>query len=114
MIYLASPYTAGQSDIMQARYEAARSRAADFISRGFMIYSPIVHCHDLAACHKLPRDFLFWRTYNLHFLALADQLWVLMLPGWNTSRGVTAEVLWWRQERDERELRYVNEEGVFD
>jgi hypothetical protein len=113
MIYLASPYS-GTPEEMQERYEAARERTADFLSRNFMIYSPIVHCHELAKHHNLPKDFAFWRDYNFHFLALAEQLWVYMLPGWHTSQGVTREVLWWRQNKDTQALHYLTEDGMFD
>jgi hypothetical protein len=114
MIYLASPYSDEDPKVQQRRYEAVRKMTAGFLERRFFIYSPIVHCHDLAAHHDLPKDFEFWRDYDFHMLDLAEQLWVLMLDGWNTSKGVTAEVLHWRQRRDTRDLHYVQQNGMFD
>lgn len=109
MIYLASPYN-GTPEVMQVRYEATRAVTARLLSIGHMIYSPIVHCHDLALHHELPKHFPFWRTYNLHFLDKADELWVHQLPGWNDSYGVNEEVLHWRLTRREP-ITYLDEAG---
>lgn len=91
-IYLASPYSSGDSKIMHARADAAMAFTAHHLSEGFHIYSPIVHCHEMANRFDLPRDFDFWMTYNYAMLAKASQLWVLALDGWDASRGVLAEI----------------------
>lgn len=109
MIYLASPYS-GTPEVMQQRYEATRAVTADTLKDGEFVYSPIVHCHDLALHHDIPKDFAFWSKYNFHMLDLADQLWVLMLPGWKESRGVTAEVLHWRSTRPHHGIVFLEVE----
>ena len=40
----------------------------------------------------LPTDFTFWQHHNRHMLALAEELWVLTLPGWEKSVGVAGEI----------------------
>lgn len=88
MFYLASPYSADPESL---HAEALRATAR-LIAEGHVIFSPIVHCHPLAQAAELPRDFLFWKHYNFGMLRNASELWVLTLPGWNTSRGVAGEI----------------------
>ena len=89
-IYLASPYSGNE----QANYEAAARFVADRMREGYIIFSPIVHCHQIAVDYGLPGDFEFWQHYNYEMLAAAGKLWVLKLPGWEESRGVQAEILY--------------------
>ena len=96
MIYLASPYTDVLPEKMQERYELARDATAHLLARCIWVYSPIVHCHDLAVAATLPRTFDFWAEYNFHMLARADKLVVLEIPGWAVSVGVGAEIAFWR------------------
>lgn len=58
---------------------------------GVHAYSPIVHCHELAKIAELPKTAEFWEKYNFAMLERADALWVLMLPGWEDSKGCAAE-----------------------
>ena len=62
------------------------------LQSGLAVYSPIVHCHELAKIADLPREAAFWMKYNFTMLAAAEILGVLMLPGWKESVGVTAEI----------------------
>lgn len=91
MIYLASPYS-GTPDEMESRYLAAEKATAYWLLQGKIIYSPIVHCHELARKYSFPTDFNFWQHYNRGMLRHASELWVLKLSGWTESTGVTAEV----------------------
>jgi hypothetical protein len=91
-IYLASPYTSGDSSIMEERAVLAAKFTADSLRDGHHIYSPIVHCHELAKHHELPKDFTFWRNYNFAMLSKASALWVLTLDGWDVSIGVLEEI----------------------
>ena len=90
--YLASPYTHKDSSTRELRYLAARDHTAQLLAQGLIIYSPIVHCHDLAKANSLPYDASFWTRYNFAMLARCDFIRVLKLPGWKESKGVKAEV----------------------
>ena len=92
MIYLASPYSHENYAVMERRFELTCAVVAAMVKRTFIIYSPIVHFHPVAERHDLPRDFAFWERLNLGMLEKADQLFVLELDGWKTSKGVTAEI----------------------
>lgn len=87
-IYLASPYSANPEQL----HEQTLRATALFIARGHIIYSPIVHCHPVHLVENMPKTFEFWKRHNLGILSKATKLWVLMLPGYDTSVGVAAEI----------------------
>ena len=91
VIYVTNPYTGSEGE-RQHRHRAVRTYTAHLIEQGLTAVSPIVHCHTLAAIHKLPTDFKFWQTYCLNLLAVCDKMHVLMLKGWEESIGVQAEI----------------------
>ena len=91
MIYLASPYSHPAKEIEHNRYVAVRDVAARALKAGYPLYSPIVHCHDLAKTHELPGDALFWKNYNTAFIRIASAVWILTLEGWTESKGVKYE-----------------------
>ena len=88
MIYLASPYSAAP----QANFELTEAFVACALRAGRPIFSPVVHCHQIAIDYNLPGDFEFWKDYNFNMLRAAEEMWVLTLPGWKESKGVDGEV----------------------
>lgn len=100
MIYLASPYTHKDVNVMQARYEAVRDFVGNQITqstdrghnRMAILYSPIIHYHSIAVAWELPREFEFWAYVNDSMIARADAVIVLQLPGWEESRGIIHEI----------------------
>ncbi len=92
MIYLASPYTAANPITMETRYLEACAAVAALTTESQTVYSPIVHYHVVAKFGDLPTDFNFWQHHNRHMLALAEELWVLILPDWQKSVGVASEI----------------------
>lgn len=95
MIYLASPYSSPDPGIMSERYTKTMIVTAGMLGERQWVFSPIVHCHEMARRLSMPADFEFWREYNYHMLELADEMLILTLPGWEASKGVWAEALWW-------------------
>ncbi len=93
LIYLASPYSDPLASTQELRFEQACSATARLMERGWMVFSPIVHCHPLAARHHLPTDAAYWEKYNRTMLSHSDELWVLHLTGWRESVGVAGEIL---------------------
>jgi len=91
-LYLASPYSHDNWNIMQARYAQARDLVAHLLQQNITVFSPIVHCHELAKVKGMPTDHEFWMTYNFRMLAPARKLLVLMLEGWESSKGVASEI----------------------
>ena len=53
--------------------------------------SPQRHCHPIAVRVGLPHNWEFWHKFDSEMLRCASEVWVLRLPGWETSAGVKAE-----------------------
>lgn len=92
MIYLASPYSHPDSLTMRTRFLLAEQVTAQLLRERMFVYSPIVHCHELAQKFSLPTSFEFWKAYNFDMLRRADDFFILRIPGWEESKGVTAEL----------------------
>lgn len=89
MIYLASPYTSTNAEVLNERYNEAVKATAFYIKQGFVVFSPIVHSHWL----ELPIDFEFWHDYDMAIIAKCVELWILAIDGWDRSKGVIEERL---------------------
>lgn len=90
-IYLGSPYTHKNEEVMQVRYEVTEAYTAHLLKSGRTVYSPIVHCHNLAVKNEMPKDFAFWMDHNFAMLEKADSFFRLQLPGWEKSAGLIGE-----------------------
>jgi hypothetical protein len=90
--YLASPYSHLDPAVMHARYERAELATAWLLSRKIWVYSPIVHCHNMAKKLKLPTDNEFWKAYNRVMIRASDGILVLQIDGWAQSVGIQDEI----------------------
>lgn len=88
LIYLAGPYS---YDPDQA-FNLHLFYAAQLLQSGALVFSPIAHNHQLAKTHGLPSDYIFWTAHNKAILQRCDELWVMLEPGWNTSKGTQQEI----------------------
>ena len=77
---------------MKTRFLLAEQVTATLLQRSIWVYSPIVHCHELAQKHTLPTTFEYWQQYNIDMLRRCDELCVIDIPGWRESKGVTGEL----------------------
>lgn len=109
MIYLASPYSSPDPLVVRTRFLLVEQVTAMLMEQGHYVYSPIVHCHEIAAKYTLPTDFEYWKGYNIDMIRRADAFYVLVIPGWQESKGVVAELEFAKTAG--LEIGYVNEEG---
>lgn len=91
MQYLAGPYSHPQPEIVALRYECHRQACAKLILAGGIVYSPIVHGHNLLPELAAWRH-AEWIAYDLKILAKCNSVIVLMLDGWEESKGVQQEL----------------------
>ncbi len=97
-IYLATPYSHKDPAVRQARFEAVTKAAGELIAQGHHVFSPITHSHPIALAHPdMPTHHEYWRKFNESMIDWCDE--VRVMPGWEESIGVTAEILYaWERE----------------
>ena len=111
--YLASPYSNVSPEVREDRFVKALNATAWALRAKRWVYSPIVHCHQLARDHDFPTDAEFWRDYDFAMLDAAEGVYLLPLPGWKDSRGVKSEII--RAIEHDKEITEIerNEVGEF-
>jgi hypothetical protein len=92
LIYLASPYSHPDDDIRINNYNVVSNIAADMVSKGDVVFSPISYGHNLVNFKEMPTDWDFWFNFCVTFLLKCDKLVVCKIPGWENSRGVKEEI----------------------
>ena len=91
LIYLASPYTHSDPEKVVERFEAVCKAAAELMKSDHLVFSPIAHTHPLVK-YGLPGHWDFWENYDRLCLKACGVVAVLMLDGWEDSKGVQAEI----------------------
>ena len=93
-IYLAAPYSHHCAVKRIERFDKINAKAAKLMAQGHIVFSPISHSHPVAQYLEpdLLMDHDFWMNQDLPFLENSDEVVVLMLDGWDKSRGVNTEV----------------------
>lgn len=92
MIYLACPYSHLDSNVREYRFMKANQMAALLMRDGHIVYSPISHTHPIAMEGDLPLDWSYWQSVDEFYIRLCERVIVLMLTGWESSKGVQAEI----------------------
>jgi len=92
-IYLCSPYSSPDKTVCNDRFRLACKAAAKLMRDGYIVFSPIAHSHPVAQYIGNRLDHGFWLEQDLSFLdSWADEMWVLMIDGWQESEGIAAEI----------------------
>lgn len=100
MIFVSSPYSSDDAKLVQWRYEFVAKYTANLVASGKIAFSPIVYGHTLLNFASMPSDWEFWKNFCESFLTTSKEVHVLMLPGWDLSSGVKAEI------------EYANSKGI--
>jgi hypothetical protein len=111
MIYLASPYSHPDPVIKKTRFLLVEQCTAALINEGHLVWSPIVHCYEMAKKFTMPDDADFWKAYNFDFIRHCTEMYVLTIDGWTESKGVRMEIE--LAANILLPVRYVNSEGQF-
>jgi hypothetical protein len=100
LVYLACPYSHADHHVRRLRFGVANVVAARMMQQGIHVFSPISHTHPIAEVGDLPKDWQFWKEYDLTFTQICRMLVVIKLDGWQESVGVQAEI------------KYANDLGI--
>jgi len=92
-IYLGGPYTHDDPDVRAFRFRKLTEKAGELMKAGHVVFSPITHGYPIEQHCSMPGDWEFWREQCMSFVdGWAEEMHILMLPGWAESVGVTAEI----------------------
>jgi hypothetical protein len=91
-IYLASPYTDNDKFIKISRYRAALRACTELMAAGEVVFCPVAYGHSLEDKSRQTFPYDYWIRWSKAMLAPAKSLYVLTIPGWDTSAGVKLEV----------------------
>lgn len=104
LVYVASPFTSKSRNKTEKRLlemfrEAAVTEVAARLTvkygKDYALDLPITSSYAMEKYEpkKLKGDFSFWAKRDLFMVReKCDEVWVITLPGWNESIGVTAEI----------------------
>lgn len=98
-IYLATPYAHEDPKMEQLRLDAAVKLNRSYIANGLTALSPIAFGKTFIDMELVPPQ--TWLEWDIPILKRADEVWVMMMPGWDISVGVT------------REIKEATEMGIF-
>jgi hypothetical protein len=107
LIFISNPYTHKDKKVELERYNAVLKYTAQLMNSREMVFSPIVHCHELAVQHELPGDWKFWQVYCEIMISKCQCMHVLMLDGWEDSVGTKAEISF--AEKLGLEIKYIKQ-----
>ena len=92
-IYIASPYSHPDKDVMEENFRKVSQIAADLTAEGYIVLSPITYGHTLLQFKDMPGDWPFWASFCFSLLVKADKILVCdNMEGWDKSRGVEEEI----------------------
>jgi len=92
LVYLGCPYSHNDPKIKEWRFNAVNKVTGALSKQGLTVFSPISMSHPIAMDCGLPGDWQFWEKFDTDYLSVCYKMYALMLPGWQDSTGLTAEI----------------------
>ena len=92
LIYLASPHSHIDSFVREIRYQLAKRAWYHFFMQGHLVFSPILHTHEVAKDYVGVKGFEFYQKLDEKMIDVCDEVWVLCIDGWRGSKGVQSEI----------------------
>jgi len=92
VVYLSIPYSGKET----ASFNTANEIAWWAIKAGCVPYSPITHSHPIATQCASDEENCWevWGPIDKEMIGRCDELWVIILDGWEESVGVQQEIKW--------------------
>lgn len=95
MIYIASPYSHKSPSVQEERYMEITKAIGKLQDRfNYAFIGPITQSHNTVRFMKSKgTGFTSWELRDLTYISHCDEVWVVKLPGWKKSIGVTKEII---------------------
>lgn len=92
LIYLASPFSHKDKGIQKLRWALVSYVGAQLVNEGHHIFGPITESYTYTQFGVDGSEWEFWEAHDKLMLKKCDELWIVMIKGWETSVGVGAEM----------------------
>jgi len=92
MIYVASPFTDPNPLVEEKRYHQALDYTNGLLNKGYVAFSPIVYGYQFHRKHGRSGDYETWLQLNNTMLFSAEEMHILKIPGWISSKGIAHEI----------------------
>ena len=89
LIYLAAPFSDPNPEVSRRRLDEVNDYATHLLSRGVLAFSPLSHGAPLES-PDIPNH--VWYELGLRIMEGCDELYLLVLEGWEDSEGVRMEL----------------------
>lgn len=89
--YLACPYSHPDPKVKKERHTTVNRVTFHLMQKGILVYSPLTHNIPIDSL-GIHGDWMTWKDFDHKMLSRCDRLLVLKLPGWESSKGVAAEI----------------------
>lgn len=93
MLYIASPYTHEDPEVMERRYEEVFRFTQNLLQTGVVAFSPIVYGRAFHVREVMAGHYKAWQQFNDEMILRSDAVYVYQIPGWKTSKGVQHEII---------------------
>jgi len=109
IIYLAGPYSHYHKNVMEFRALKHVECSMKLLKQvGQVNFCPIAQEYLQAQNNQLPSEYDFWQPTDRLWISRLDAVWVIALPGWGQSKGVTDEVAYAKRLGKEVLFVYLN------
>jgi hypothetical protein len=106
MIFVSAPYSSPYNEIIKKRVKVVSLYSGDLLKKDIMCIAPILIGNTILNECNLPKDFGFWDKLSYAYLDQATEMHVLLMKGWDYSRGVTGEIEF--AKRKNIPIKYIN------
>lgn len=91
-IFVGAPYYSDEAAGIEKRVSLAAKYCSELMVKGHNAVCVNLLGHLVVAHGEIPNDFDYWDKFSFSVLVDCDELHVLMLDGWEMSKGVKAEI----------------------
>lgn len=92
LAYLACPYSSKDKTVQRFRFNLVSQLACDFITQGIYVFAASTHNTAIEEFGAVESRFEHWKNFNHTMIEHCDQLIVIRIDGWETSKGVSDQI----------------------